>query len=213
MTYYGQWETDKVIASYFDDGYIGQCVEVGASHGTVSSNTLHFEQKGWKCLCIEPNPDLYRQLQANRPNTLSLACTSPANVVEFVEGMSFNVITLVNGDVTAISGLQLDDKLVDQHKTVIKSQHQIKVPIATLDECLDTFLKVLEPPLDFVSIDTEGTELDVLMGFDLISWKPKLLVIENNHDLPMIEKYLSYRGYVKDQRYQINDFYINEGAI
>jgi len=59
-----------------------------------------------------------------------------------------------------------------------------------------------------LSIDTEGTEIEVLKGFDIKKWKPKLLVIENNFNDPEIEKYLSTFGYIKNKRIEVNDFYI-----
>lgn len=62
-----------------------------------------------------------------------------------------------------------------------------------------------------VSIDTENTELDVLKGFDINRWKPKLLVIENNYDESFIADYLKPFGYVRDRRVGGNDFFIQSG--
>lgn len=202
MTYYGQFETDKVIKTFFPDNHIGSCVEVGASHGTVSSNTLHFEQIGWKCLCIEPNPGLYSSLKVNRAHTINAAVSSAE---EFE--LPFHIVTLSNGDETAISGLVLDQKLIETHP--VKSVRTIMVPIKSLDFCLEShnFL-FTDKVIDFVSVDTEGTELDVLKSVDLNKWYIKLLVVENNHDDDTeIRKYLQKFNYKKVMRYQINDFY------
>lgn len=62
--------------------------------------------------------------------------------------------------------------------------------------------------IDYVSIDTEGTELDVLKGFDLVKWKPKVLLIENNYEDMEIEEYLKLFGYKKTLRHHVNDFYL-----
>ena len=40
--FYGQWETDKYILEYFDESYIGNCIEVGAANGIKGSNTKYF---------------------------------------------------------------------------------------------------------------------------------------------------------------------------
>ena len=48
--YFGQWETDKIIESYFDVNLKGNCVEVGAANGIKGSNTLYFEQRGWNTM-------------------------------------------------------------------------------------------------------------------------------------------------------------------
>jgi FkbM family methyltransferase len=62
--------------------------------------------------------------------------------------------------------------------------------------------------IDFVSIDTENTELDVLKGFDIKRWKPKLFVIENNFDEPFIAEYLKEFGYERVKRVAVNDFFV-----
>ena len=62
--------------------------------------------------------------------------------------------------------------------------------------------------ITFVTIDTEGTELDVLKGFNLNKWKPKLIMIENNFNDNFCEDYLSFFGYKKVYRNEVNDFFI-----
>ena len=64
--------------------------------------------------------------------------------------------------------------------------------------------------IDFISIDTENTELNVLKGLDLDKYNVKLLVIENNFNEPMIEEYLTKFNYIKIKRLVVNDFYIKK---
>jgi len=66
------------------------------------------------------------------------------------------------------------------------------------------------PSVDFVSIDTEGTELNVLKGFDLVKYNPKVLLIENNYNDTDVEEYLKDFGYIKVKRNYVNDFYIKK---
>jgi hypothetical protein len=68
-----------------------------------------------------------------------------------------------------------------------------------------SFDKIKE--IDFISIDTEGTELDVIRGFDIDRYGVKLFVIENNYEDDNIELYMNSIGYIKNNRYKINDFY------
>ena len=74
--YYGQFLDDKLIEEYFDNGYVGGCIDVGATNGVDINNTKYFEEKGWYCLCIEPNPNSYEKLKINRKNTLNLAISN-----------------------------------------------------------------------------------------------------------------------------------------
>jgi hypothetical protein len=61
--------------------------------------------------------------------------------------------------------------------------------------------------IDFISIDTGGNELETLEGFDLLKWKVKLLVVQNNFDEPYIKNYLSKFGYEFKERHGVNDFF------
>ena len=75
---------------------------------------------------------------------------------------------------------------------------------------MDTILSRINiEKIDFLSIDTEGTELDVLRGFDIERWRPKLFVIENNFNESSIKEYLSEFGYVLSERLGVNDFYLD----
>jgi len=203
INYYGQHGEDKVIEKYFPGGFVGGCIDIGATDGVSISNTLHFEQNGWYCLCVEPNPKFYNNLKNNRKNALNLAVSDHNE-----DFATFNIVVLNNQIEDAISSLKIDDRLIKDH-----SQYDIKIipitcDIRTLDYCIDNHYKY--DTIDFVSVDTEGTELDVLKGFDINKWSPKLFIIENNYEDKNIEEYMNSFGYVKDQRLAVNDFYIKK---
>jgi len=202
--YYGQWETDSIISKYFDEDFVGTCIEVGAGDGIKGSNTKYFEDRGWKTLCIEANPEFENDLKSCRKDVVMTAVGSDEN-----EEVDFNVFVVGERDImTSISGLVVDEKLVESHKHLIKDTYKIKVPVVKLDTILDE--RGFDEKIDFISIDTESTELDVLMGIDFSKWKIDLLVVENNHDESDIETYLKQFGYVKDRRYKVNDFYVRK---
>ena len=78
---------------------------------------------------------------------------------------------------------------------------------------MDTILSRINiEKIDFLSIDTEGTELDVLQGFDIERWMPKLLVIENNFNDTRVKEHLSQFGYILSERLGVNDFYLKSDA-
>lgn len=197
--FYAQFGTDRHIAEFFEEGYVGTCIEVGACDGLLVSNTLHFEQKDWTCLCIEPNKAYYNELIKNRKLSANFACGK-----DNVDDVEFTIFDL-GGNQSAISSLSVDERLVDSHKHLIRNSFTEKVNIRTLDTILKEFPSIAE--IDFVSIDTEGTEIDVLKGFDIDRWKPKLFVMENNFEDPNITEYLDGFGYKKIKRVGVNDFY------
>jgi FkbM family methyltransferase len=204
MNRYSQFGEEEIIQNYFDKDYISGCIDVGASDGVAISNTLLFEQLGWYCLCIEPNPFYFKQLKQNRLNTVNYAISNVN------DDLPFNIVDFGNHHEDAISGLKTDERLIVQHKNMGFNIdiRKIIVEVITLDKCIEDFYKY--DKIDFISIDTEGTELDVLKGFSIEKWNPKLLIIENNFEDPEIEEYLKQYDYKKDKRIGVNDFYIKK---
>jgi len=198
IRYYSQFGEDKIIESYFDEDYVGGCIDVGAYDGTFISNTKHFEELDWYCLCVEPNPKYYNVLKTTRLNSINYAISD-------VEGiLPFNIVDVGDRMEGAVSALKIDErlfKLFGLAKTTV-----IDVNVITLDTCIQQFYKYNK--IDFVSVDTEGTELDVLKGLSIEKWRPKLFVIENNFDDPYVEDYLKQYGYKKVKRLEVNDFYV-----
>ncbi len=208
--YYGQFNPpmDFLIAKYFPKNYIGTCIEVGAADGLSCSNTLHFEQKGWNCLCIEANPVHEASLKKNRKHVRMCAVGE-----HHQQTANFNVADMTTGVYEAISSLEVDQRLVQSHKDILQGIHQITVEVDTLDECAEVFTASLPTPtkkIDFVTIDTEGTELSVLKGFNLRAWEVSLLVVENNFKETASKDYLESFGYKLQERYQVNDFYVRK---
>jgi hypothetical protein len=66
----------------------------------------------------------------------------------------------------------------------------------------------LSAPIDFVSIDVEGHEPDVLAGFDLQRWRPRLLVIEDHVLNLRLHRLLQSGGYKWVQRVDFNGWYV-----
>lgn len=210
--FYAQFNTDKIIyEEYFPKDYIGNCIEVGAVDGVESSNTYFFERKGWNCMCIEPQPGpgYFQSLQQTRKLALNYAISSKES-----DDMEFTVV-YAKADWTGgfrawngMSGLDVDERLIKQHEDAgfELKREKIKVKTKRLDWCIENHFNV--DPIDFISIDVEGSELDVLQSFDVNKYNTKLLVIENNFNDPDVENYLKSLGWKKDRRVEINDFFV-----
>ena len=123
-------------------------------------------------------------------------------------------------NVPVLSFLRADQDHVDRCKREGATLLEIDVPLLTLDDVILYERRHPSPfggpwetnsgwRIDLVSIDTEGCELDVLDGFSLERFKPRVLVIENDRPTgDEIEPYLERRGYRKFHRQKINDFYV-----
>jgi FkbM family methyltransferase len=130
-------------------------VEVGANHPWLGSQTWHLEQRGWRGILVEPLPEHAGRLRETRTATVyAVACSSPQNADK--------VLPFYADD--ALSGLD-PEKMAPWAKPEV-----IEVPVRTLDSVLDE--AGAPQPLDFLSIDVEGHEVDVLRGFDFARWAP-----------------------------------------
>lgn len=203
--FYGQFGTDKYIKEYFPNKNNGVCIEVGAVDGRYISNTLHFEEIGWDVLCIEPIPEYFNQLKGNRSLSLNYAISDIHSDSE-----EFTLITMNNNNKSSISGLKVDNRLIDTHIQygLDPKLETIQVKSRRLDWCIENYFN--HDTIDFISIDTEGNEIDVLKSFDVNKYNITLLVVENNYNDPEIEEYLNNKGWIKDKRIEVNDFYIKK---
>lgn len=192
----------------------GYFIEVGAYDGVTLSNTFFLEQMGWSGLLVEPILPLCQKAAAARPRSrvIHAACSK--------RGSHGTAKFTVAQNVPVLSFLQADQEHIERCKREGAQLVEIEVPVLTLDDILLNERRNRAPfgtpwvpkvgwRVDLVSIDTEGCELDVLDGFDLGRFRPRILVIENDRPAgAAIEEHLSTRGYRKFHRQKINDFYV-----
>jgi FkbM family methyltransferase len=188
-----QIEKERVLR-FFAARTVGYFVEVGANHPTGGSQSWPLEQLGWRGMLVEPLPELHSMLGGARPLSVAIqaACGSPSQ-----RGRRH---LHVPGDMTGFATLarNVDDPYVEYTRSV-------EVDVKTLDELLES-QDVTQ--VDFVSIDTEGTELDVLRGFNLAKYRPSLLLIEDKlQDLSKVT-YLASRGYRLARRTCLNNWFV-----
>jgi len=174
------------LSSSYADLYVepflpqfGYACEVGANDGVRESNTLPFENKGWKVLCIEPNPLLTQKLSQNRKLWRAVACGS-----ERVDDMEFVICGIYPYD--SSSGFHTGGAYP------CPSPKIVHVKVLPLRDVLED---VKFPRLDLLSIDVEGHELEVLKGMDFTKWHPKFVIVEDTHNAEAIREYLASFGY------------------
>lgn len=165
---YSQFGEHHFMNAVFGKKRRGYAVDVGASNGISISNTYHLEQRGWDVLCIEPNPLFSEELHKNRKNVLTVACGARRHTG------NFSVYDIGGGNFEACSALKPEREVVKLTKS--KLVRKFKVEVCRLDDCLEA---AGFPYLDFASIDVEGGEADVLAGFNLDRWHPKMVIVED----------------------------------
>lgn len=195
-------EYEKVqIRAFFNHQQAGICVEVGANEPvSVCSQSLHLEEKlNWQCLLIEPNPHLAKKAIELRPKAkvCEAACTSPENVGTLVLNIPLDE---ENQPVTGHASLE---KNADEHN--YEHHHSIEVKTETLTQILQNY-DISQ--VDFLSIDVEGAEMDVLLGFDFSRYQPTLILLEDKHLYLKKHLFLKQHGYKLVRRLNRNCWYI-----
>ena len=201
MIYYAQFGEDRDLAALFGPDHVGYCVEVGANDGHHGSNTLYFEQRGWECVLVEPNPILCDKLRQERKGRV-FQCGASDHEGE--------ATLLIAQGADHADGVSMIGDNSQAHARIagfgFSSRAEV-VQLTTLDKMLAE--AAIDRPLDFVSIDVEGLELAVLRGFDVDRWSPRILLIEDNAGFQdtAVSDHLSARGYVSFRRTGVNDWY------
>lgn len=189
---FGPEHQQRLVAEFFGENYRGTFVDVGAADAEKNSQTYDLERAGWRGVLIEPRPDCAEELRrVRRAPVFEVACSSPARAGTVM------TLNLAGGHSS------LNDAFV---VAGLKSQGAITVAVRTLDEVLTE--SDIVAPIDFVSIDVEGHEADVLAGFDLQRWKPRLMVIED-HVLDLrLHRLIQGLGYKWVRRVDFNGWYV-----
>lgn len=181
----------QLVAAFFGDckGYF---VEVGANEPRIRSQTWHLEQTGWTGLLIEPQPDLARELRAMRmAKVFAVACSSP-------EHAGHTLPLHVAGPMSSLDRASMSPGAMPEAV--------IEVPIRTLDSILEEAQAPVH--FDFLSIDVEGHEIEVLRGFDIARWQPRLILLEDHVADLSKHRFLNAAGYRIVRRYENNGWYV-----
>ncbi len=208
--YFGLNEIDKKIHQYLDynNGYF---VELGANDGISQSNTLLLERsKRWKGILIEPILSKFNQCKIVRGKDnkfYNCACVSYKFDARQVEMIFSNLRSVTNHNKNLIDPkkhIKKEDlKLFQKHK-------KTKVEARTLN----SILKDADAPklIDFLSLDTEGYENEVLNGIDYSEFNFKYILVEtknfnDTNEILTKNNYkcinqLSYHDYL----YKFNDY-------
>ena len=163
----------------------GYFVEVGVGNGETLSNTYLLEkQYGWKGILAEPNPEFHQSIDAKRAAILD------RRAVFSQSGKTLELLLDANeGELSTL--VDFDHR--DSH---VRTGRAVPVKTVTLDELL---AEHGAPALiDYISIDTEGSEYEVLRGLDFAKTKVMVFTIELNFDrekMKKIEAVLSKVGY------------------
>ena len=183
-----QLAQDLEVIAFYNNKEDGFFIEVGASDGIKFSNTHLLEhQYNWKGICCEPIPNQFDQLVKNRPNSV---CFNEAVYSQSGLTLTFGVVD--NNDL--FSGIidHLESRLSNDKDNPI-----IQVQTISL---LDVLNKANAPAfIEYMSLDTEGSELEILKNFDFNKYTFGLIDVEHN--------------FIEPRRSEIRDLLLSNGYV
>jgi FkbM family methyltransferase len=190
-------EDEQQLIREFFDGASGFFVEVGANHPYSGSQSWHLEQRGWSGILVEPLPELAEKLRQMRSaKVFCVACSSPTNAGQ---RRPFYVADKLSS---------LDR---DRMATGSRPQAVIEVPLRTLDDILAE--AGAPSSIDFLSVDVEGHEIEVLRGFDFTRWRPRLILLEDHVADLSTHRFVRSAGYRLVRRTGLNGWYIPASSM
>lgn len=188
----------------FNNGYF---VELGANDGLSQSNTYYFEKnRGWNGVLIEPSPNKFMECVSNRSSLNQIfcaACVSFSYNDHFVPMNYCDLMTVSKSLETDIDDVQKHLEFGKEHLKRGEESFQFGALARTLTSILD---EANAPRVvDFLSLDVEGAEIEVLKGIDFNKYEFKFLLVESRC-VSKVEKLLSSFGYNKIEKISPHDF-------
>jgi FkbM family methyltransferase len=192
---FSQFGEDVLVWEFFGRKTDGFFVEVGANAPVRFSQTWLLEKNGWRGILVEPLPAKCDALRAARKNSrvFQVAVGAP-------DQRGFAQFHVATDDM--FSSMQLRDKGPATLDTV-------NVQVVTLD---DVLAEAGNPLIDFLSIDVEGMELNVLRGFDIARHRPKLVLLEDHMKSQSLYRAMKERNYRLVKRTGVNNWFIPSDA-
>ncbi|MEP5568778.1 MAG: FkbM family methyltransferase [Halioglobus sp.] len=178
----------------------GFFVEFGATDGVLLSNTYILEKLfDWKGICAEPNPEYFKKLEVNRNCVVSDACIGAVSgdVVKFILANEFG----------GIADLAVSGKHADKVAAYQEAGASIEIETTSLHD----FLLTENAPrvIDYLSIDTEGSEFEILKSFPFHEWAIEIISVEHNFEAQREDIYalLTAFDYTRIEN-QWDDYYL-----
>jgi len=197
---------DQKLEKYvdFDNGFY---VELGANDGVSQSNSLYFELKrGWRGVLVEPTPHNYLSCKENRSTDNFIFCNACVGFEYKEKYVDIKYANLM----TVSQNLSLDLENFEEHVQIgaqFLGRNENVFEFGSVAKTLTSILEDSNSPnvIDFLSLDVEGAELDVLRGIDFGRYNFKYMLIEIR-DFDRIDSFLKQFKYRFVEKFSSHDY-------
>ena len=184
---YAQRFEDIILLRCFAGRRDGFYIDIGSGHPVYDNTSFAFYLAGWSGVTVEPNPWLARLSRAVRPRD---------HHIEAVVGMSVGEATFFL--VEDFHGLST---VVESHARSAQTQfgkasQSLHVPMTTLEELCE---RHASQPIDFLKVDVEGAERDVLLSGDWRKYRPSVVVAEALAPYSLAPAWQAWESFLEQQ--------------
>ena len=143
----------------------GNYIDIGGGHPIADNVSFWFYERGWSGIVVEPQADLVALYERLRPRDIAVC-----GVIGRTSGeIDFHVVDRLHGLSSTVEAVARDARKFGV------DYRSVRMPVMTLAELCDRHGLA---EIDFLKIDVEGAEADVLAGGDWRRHRPKVIVIE-----------------------------------
>jgi FkbM family methyltransferase len=188
---YSQEGEDMILRRIFEKQALGFYVDVGAHHPKRFSNTYFFYKKGWRGINIDAMPGSMKPFENIRFRDIN---------IEKPISSKNQVLTYYAFNEPALNGFSKEISESRDGKNNYKIEFTKDIETSTLEEVLDKNLPANQV-IDFLSIDVEGLDFDVIKSLNLSKYRPRVILVEilgstlSEIQINDIYKYLSEQDY------------------
>lgn len=163
--HFSQFAEDTSIERFFSKNYVGSYVDVGCFHPKKYNNTWQLYKKGWSGVNIDIDPIKIEGFDIIRPRDHNVACavgTKNSQIEYYTKGL-YSLTTSTNKEFSSALG-EYTKKTTCCRK---------------LNAILETS-PLFNKQIDFLTVDAEGNDFDVLKSLDFKTYQPIVVAIETN---------------------------------
>lgn len=168
LTSYSQEGEDMILRRIFEKKPIGFYVDVGAHHPKRFSNTYFFYKKGWRGINIDAMPGSMGLFESIRAKDINIE--RPISVKK-------QVLTYYAFNEPALNGFSKEISESRDGLNNYNIEFTKEIETSTLEEVLDEKLPFGQE-IDFLSIDVEGLDFDVIKSISFEKYRPRVILIE-----------------------------------
>ena len=184
---------DLLINYIFKSKNNGFYLDVGCQHPVSNNNTYLLHKKGWSGVNIDINPTSIDLFNIIRPNDINICAAISEKKKDFKVYLD-DPFSPVN---------TIDEKFYESlKKSFFKNKKILTVKSKTIEEILD--VGKIKGTIDFINIDAEGLDFDILKQINLSKYRVKLLSIEtHNVDGSKTQYFDSIKKFLEEKSYSI----------